>query len=255
MKLCSIKNAFDFSLPLVLYLGLAGAAAAQPVPLQPGSPQENPASAAETSSDNPQSGDISVGELAEIDTGAAGTLTPETGGFPRNMWVGTSRSFVEHLLPHLPVTTPSPTLQKLARKLLLSAADLPHGKPGAAQLLGLRAGLLVQMGEFDAVTQLASYAGNATNDENLLKARSDSLLAVNDLDQACQIAAPQVKKSMDVYWLKLSGLCQIRRSDLTAAQLTLSLLDEQDDTDTATLAMLAALIDKSSAPPKSLKNP
>lgn len=228
-------------------------AAAQPVPLRPNAapraPEENPAPA--TQGEAAQDA-VRGGALPEPDPGSAGILAPESGGFPAGMWAGTGRGLIAQLLPHLPPVTASPALQKLARRLLLSAAELPAGDSKGGLLFGLRLAALGQTGAFEAVRELLALAGQAATDATALRAGADAALAENDLDQACRYLDRAIQKSQDVYWLKLSGFCQIRRSDPAAAQLTAALLGEQDTDDAAYQALLAALITRDAAPPGTL---
>src|SRR5207248_796835 len=93
-------------------------------------PQPQPETAPPPSAAQAPAGDqpIVVNPLAPIDPDWAGPLTPAQGGFPLAMWLGTPRPLVAALVPRVPATT-SPTLQGLTRRLLLSNATAPAGRP------------------------------------------------------------------------------------------------------------------------------
>lgn len=250
------------AVPLIALLVFTGPVAAQaPVPLRPpaaaapivpAAPTENryPAEAIINGVD--ATNGVSTGVLGELDFGAVGLLTSQNGGFGPEMWRGANRAFVERLLATLPVTTPSPTLQKLTQRLLLSAAEPPLGATSnGPSFLGLRLDRLIEAGQFDSAGQMAALAGQ-TRDDALLHARARLALASNDIKFACEMAAEQVKTSTAAFWLKLAGFCHILNGDDAAAQLSASLAAETDPGDVGYQSLLTALISKSGKLPKSL---
>ncbi|MEQ1889543.1 MAG: hypothetical protein ABL951_10245 [Alphaproteobacteria bacterium] len=245
---------------ILLALSVSGgiAVAQAPVPLRPAvtaqpvspmPPYENayPAGA-------PEEG-ISTGALADLDFGAAGLLTLENGGFGRDMWQGAGHAFVVRLLAKLPVTTASPTLQRLARRLLLSAAEPPTGTVTGPSFIGLRLARLIEAGQFDLAAQLAALAGGPSRDDALLQARAEIALALNEVKTACEMAAANVRTSSAAFWLKLSGFCHILNGNEAAAQLSASLAAEQEPDDTGYQSLLTVLVSKSGKLPKSLPPP
>src|SRR5262249_23181486 len=68
---------------------------------------------------------IEVGTLGDVTPDYAGTLEEGGGGFPSDMWKGTDRALVEHLLPQLPAALGSPAMRDLERRLLLTNAGSP----------------------------------------------------------------------------------------------------------------------------------
>ncbi len=244
------------------FLGVAvvalahGIAQAQaPIPLRPPSelapatplPPVTEEYPAETENDG-----ISTGALGQLDFASVGILTADSGGFGPQTWQGADRALVERLLPKLPVTTHSPTLQKLMRRLLLSTAEPPQGTSTGASFIGLRLERLIKAGHFEQAAQMSALAGGPTRDEALLQARAEIALASNEFKQACDMAAAQVRASEAVFWLKLTGFCQIINGDEAATQLTASLVAEQEPDDTGYQRLLAALISKSGRLPENL---
>ncbi|HEX4888811.1 MAG TPA: hypothetical protein VFW37_00340, partial [Alphaproteobacteria bacterium] len=133
---------------MVALLASAPVLAQAPVPLRPGASAPPPREAAPLppvmpsvepeSPGAPLDGRVSSGRLGDLDFAEAGILGPENGGFGPDMWRGADRALVEALLPKIPASTASPTLQKLTRRLLLSAATPPEGESGPVSLIGLR---------------------------------------------------------------------------------------------------------------------
>ncbi len=232
---------------------LRPAAAPPGAPASPVTPALPPALPVEREA--PAGGDVvSSAALGELDFAAAGTLTAEMGGFGADMWANTDRAMVERLLPGLPVSTTSPALQKLAQRLLLSAAAPPAGAGSGPSLLGLRLERLIAAGQFEQAGQLAALADGPSKDDALLLARAKIALAAGELKSACDLAAAQVRASSATFWLKLSGFCHILNGDEAAAQLAASLVGEQDPEDTGYQDLLSALISKSGKlPPKLAK--
>jgi len=67
--------------------------------------------------------------IIKVVPAAKGLMSEETGGFPINVWQGSTRKRIEELLSALTVPTTSPVMASLTKKLLLSAADVPENPP------------------------------------------------------------------------------------------------------------------------------
>ena len=68
---------------------------------------------------------IEINSLKEIDINSIGTIDTSSGGYTKKMWEGTSRATINSLFKMLPVQLYSKNLQKLYKRLLLTAADMP----------------------------------------------------------------------------------------------------------------------------------
>lgn len=247
---------------MVALLASAPVLAQAPVPLRPGASAPPPREAAPLppvmpsvepeSPGAPLDGRVSSGRLGDLDFAEAGILGPENGGFGPDMWRGADRSLVEALLPKIPASTASPTLQKLTRRLLLSAATPPEGESGPVSLIGLRLGKLIEAGQFASAGQLAALTGGASKDDALLQARAQIALATGEFKTACDMAMAQVKGSEAIFWLKLSGFCHVQNGNEAGAQLTASLVAEQDPDDSGYQNLLNALMAKSGKLPQAL---
>src|SRR5579863_1874227 len=107
-----------------------------PIPLYPEGP--------------PPGGPITSQPLGAPAVGWSGSTTPPGKPLPAGFWHDTPRALADILLSHLPMT-PSPALQRLERRVLLSQGTAPDGAdaPGL-DLPVLRAKALLRLGEVAA---------------------------------------------------------------------------------------------------------
>ena len=203
-----------------------------------------------------QGGNVVVGQLATIDPSSVGLLTEEDGGFGTDMWTGSSRAFIEALLPRLPVQTLSPVMQDLTRRLLLSEARVPVGAPIAPSLLGLRVERLSASGQTDLVTDLLRLAPSRLQDAALARAEVESMLLSENHAGACTNIEALLRESDDPYWLKGLTFCKALSGESAAAQLGVSLLQEQGaGGDESFFELVASLVGDSKEAPGSLIDP
>ena len=203
-----------------------------------------------------QGGGVVVGQIATIDPSSVGLLTEEDGGFGTDMWTGSSRAFIETLLPRLPVQTLSPVMQDLTRRLLLSEARVPVGTPIAPSLLGLRVERLSASGQTDLVTDLLRLAPSRLQDAALARAEVDSMLLSENHAGACTNIETLLRDSDDPYWLKGLTFCKALSGESAAAQLGVSLLREQGGGgDDSFFELVASLVGDSKSAPVSLIDP
>jgi hypothetical protein len=206
-----------------------------------------PAPAAPGSGQGASSTGIEVGTLGDVTPDYAGTLEEGGGGFPSDMWKGTDRALVEHLLPQLPPALGSPAMRDLERRLLLTNAEAPEGKTAAgktagANLFAARADRLAAMGlSRDAATLLAMMPARLV-DKTAARLRLDSLLLSGDIDGACK-AVDDTRQiaSADPYWQQTQVFCQLRAGQKDQAALGLDLLGDQGDKDSTFFKLVNAL--------------
>jgi hypothetical protein len=170
---------------------------------------------------------IVVDRLATVDPSSAGVLTLSDGGFGPDMWAGSDRSFVERMVPRLPVRVLSPVMQDLARRLLLSEAIVPPGEASVPSLIGLRVERLVAAGRTDDARRLARLAPASLQDPALRRAEVDSMLLSGDNAGACAAAESDTPDTEDPYWLRLLAFCKAIKGEAAAAQIALTMIREQ----------------------------
>lgn len=234
-----------FFLFCLIFLALnapASVRAQAPVPLQP-APLAPPAPYAPPPPPAPDDA-ISTGTLKEPDFAGAGLLDQTNGGFGPQTWRGADMELVQRLFPQIPAVTPSASLQQLTRRLMLGNAESPAGNAGGVSFLALRVEKLIQAGQLELAGRLADLAGPNTRDERLQRARAEIALIQGQTDNACVLAAANIRNSSDAYWLKLTGFCQALKGDEAGAQLSAELAAEQDADDNGYQALMTALLHK-----------
>lgn len=178
----------------------AGAPAPQPV--KPGAPpaiQEEPVKKNE--------GVVEVDPLDDIDPQSVGVLDVRDGGFGPAMWNGTSRQLATRLLPLIPAKIRSPVLRDLARRLLLSRAAAPAGRPGEKSLLSIRVNRLQALGDVRGAIQLIKVGASEKFDENLALVEVESRFIDNDNAGACDRVKEWASKLTGDYWLQAQAYC------------------------------------------------
>jgi hypothetical protein len=176
---------------------------------------------------------VTSAPLAPVDPDAIGLLTATSGGLSATLWNGTPRALVERLLAapdFLP--TASPALNGLARRLLLSAAEVPPGASASGQsLTALRLVNLLALGDADAAWKLAALARGAQVDDDTLRRVGEALLAGPDGKAVCDRMPELMAGPKAADWQKAQTVCQLQGGDLKAAQLGLDMMRERDAKD------------------------
>ncbi len=171
---------------------------------------------------------IEATPLAPIDPAWTGTLGESDHPLPPSMWQGTPRPVVSALLPLLAATT-SPTLEDLARRLLLSNATAPEGQDvsGQPSLAQLRIERLAALGQADAALTLLDTLPRLAPSDSLDRLRIELHFAVNDIPGACRQVQESAARNQGVWWDRAVIACQALTGDHAKAAFGLSLLHEQ----------------------------
>jgi len=241
----------------VLWAAVSGAAAqqGQPILLKPPQRIAPPAAAAPpqpTDAPRPFAGPeapgdaaatatgVQVDSLTRVDPDTAGTLTRERGGLGADMWAGTDRATVEHLLPGLPVNASSAAMRSLMRRMLLSIARVPAG-PTEASLVAIRARLLAGMGDMVGVNTLLNATPGRSKNPELVRVETDARFLANDNARACALAGGQIRDDTDTYWRKAFLFCQALDGEHGKAALGTSLMREAGETDEVFFRLIESL--------------
>lgn len=225
--------------PVRLIPGLPGGGAApseqQPDPSRPGAPALE---------------GVQVERLGAIDPAGLGLLREADGGLPRNLWQGTDRGQIERLVAGLR-PTPSPTVLNLARRLLLSEADIPPGDTGQPGLFATRIDRLMALGDPDSAFQLARLApgGGAT-----MRTVDAAFLADRSQD-ACAALTSVPDAARDAGWSKAFAFCRVLAKDVAGGNLQAGLLRERGEADPIFLALMAQLSGYGDSKPIDIKAP
>ncbi len=178
--------------------------------------------------------------LGTINPDVAGALSETDGGFGLAMWQDTPLSVIEALLPQIPVTTASPAMRDLMRRMLLTGAEVPEGGESGS-LISLRASLLSAMGDFVGVRSLLDAVPGRAKNSNLLRVDVDTRFLTGDVARACQLAHAHIQEQHSTYWQKAFIFCQAVEGDGASALLGISLLEEMGETDTVFFKLVDTL--------------
>jgi len=176
-----------------------------------------------------QTGDptlVDVIPLEKVDPNSVGLLHEETGGFGIGMWKGTNRNLLERLLPKLPVTARSPTMQALQRRLLLSTATAPSNSDLQTNLLPLRLERLAAMGASKAVIELVRIIPSHAMDESMTIIHIESIFLTGATETACKEVRKQIHEYQGAHWQRMLIFCEAIAKEVQAVQLGLALLSE-----------------------------
>ena len=188
---------------------------------------------------------VEVDVLSDVDDSGAGLLGAASGGFGPDVWTRSERLAIELLLPSMPVATPSPAMNALGRRLLLSSAPVPPGVTGGMAILPLRLERLFEAGELDAVREIVDKNGRLAEDSDAALYAAWADLLQRRTNEACAIAAGLKQDRDRVDWARLRTLCFALSGESAAADLTADLLREQGGADDLFLALVSRLTAKS----------
>ena len=216
-------------------------AAASDAPAKP-----EPPSAAPITTETAKPGEASVapvssGQLPAIDIESLGMLSEANGGFGVNLWAETRRDIVEALLPRLPAALTAPSLQSLARRLLLSIASPPQGQNPAKNLMTLRVERLLAMGDAANAQELVRAVPARAVDAAMAEARATALLFSDDIAAVCQEARQRLGATPGLFWDKLAVFCDLVARDPAKAQLGAAMVRDQGEKDAAFFTLVDAL--------------
>ena len=208
---------------------------------------------------------ITVDHLDTPDPESVGTLDQNTGGLEIDMWAGTPRFFIERLIPLAPNRLASPTLRRLARRLLLSTAIVPPYavnhvtdtvRGAGSSLIAARVERLQSLGDIEGSMALIEAAPTRGDDPLLLRYKAENFLISDDRGGACAEAFRQQDRVEDVFWQQLVVYCQVLKGNVSEATLGASLLAETSDAEDT---VFSAIVDSLSGTPSetisSLRHP
>jgi hypothetical protein len=185
---------------------------------------------------------IEIDELTTVSSDSVGLLNEGEGGLPYTIWRGTRYEVVHDLIGRLPVSTTSPALRRVMRRLLLSEAALPDNATGNGDFIARRLEALSAMGEAAAARDLLAVTPGRNANERLLRVESDVALNAGKFVEACSSASGVVADGAGDYWQKLFIFCQILAGATAEADLGLALIREMGAEEDELLMMLGAMI-------------
>lgn len=177
---------------------------------------------------------VSSKPLADVDPETAGLLDVAQGGLGASMWKDTPRAFVDKFLQAVGLPTESPTLNDLARRMLLSTAALPEGAMAASvNLTTLRVHKLIEIGAIPEAWRLVQSMKSGAVGEGTLRDLAQAALVGADRAAVCARIPDFMKEERNktpesaIEWQKALVVCKMQANDSSAVQLGLDLLREQ----------------------------
>lgn len=196
-----------------------------------------------------------VEELKAPDPDGVGTLRANEGGFPADLWAGTSRVEAEALLAGIPAGLSSPALRDGTRRLLLSVADLPAGEPAARSLAALRVEALTRIGNLAGADALLDMTNEPLKDEATATAWTELTWLAGDRDRACTRVSELLGRFNHTSWQKWQMVCQIAAGNTDMALLGTDILREQGDKDDIFFRLAEAAAAAQKTPVKGVTDP
>jgi hypothetical protein len=168
---------------------------------------------------------ITVDRLAAVDPDSVGLLGDADGGLGVAMWRGTPRALAVELIGALPAPVASPAMRALARRLLLTTAAVPEGKPEKESFLAVRADKLVALGDPRASVDLIRAAPRGPSDARLAQLEVEDLFFANDNAGACgRVRAVEPQTS---YWQQALAYCLALAGETEKASVTAELMRDR----------------------------
>jgi hypothetical protein len=172
---------------------------------------------------------ITVNRLEAVDPDAIGLIGEDQGGFPLTLWRGAQWSVVSGLMPRMPAGLGSPALRDTARRLLVSRASVPVGKPLNASFVALRIERLLAMGDVGNALALLKIAPDERRDEALARTRIEALFFDSNNADACKAVLNAIRDYSGLYWSQAQAFCLALSGSHARASLIADLLREREN--------------------------
>ena len=172
---------------------------------------------------------ITVNWLEAVDPDAIGLIGEDQGGFPLTLWRGAQWSVVSGLMPRMPAGLGSPALRDMARRLLISRASVPVGKPLDANFVALRIERLLAMGDVGNALALLKITPDERRDEALARTRIEALFFDSNNADACKAVLNAIRDYSGIYWPQAQAFCLALSGSHARASMIADLLRERED--------------------------
>lgn len=170
-----------------------------------------------------------MNRLETVDPDAIGLIGEDRGGFPLTLWQGAQWPVVSGLMPRMPAGLASPALRDMARRLLVSQASVPVGKPLNASFVALRVDRLLAMGDVGNALALLKITPDERRDEALARTRIETLFFDNNNADACKAVLNAIRAYSGLYWSQAQAYCLALSGEHARASLIADLLREREN--------------------------
>jgi hypothetical protein len=235
--------------------GLAPPVVQQPLPQAEDMPQDVMPEAPQTSAPvpaeeavpdqpgQPRGPKVMVSALEDLDPSGAGLIDETSGGLPSGIYAGSPRAAIVSRISQLNPVPPSPVLQSLQRRILLSTTKPPAGVTPVDEpsMLAQRLRRLIAGGRVGEVAMLG--AQSPRDDRFARQTWAEALLLQGRDDDACGDATSLRQSLNEPFWIELRAYCYLIADDMSAATLTLDVMRERANADATFLALASVLTD------------
>lgn len=203
----------------------------------------------------PRGPKVMVSSLEDIDPSGAGLIDETSGGLAASLYAGSPRAAIVSRIAQLPAVPPSPALQSLQRRLLLSSTKSPVGVTPVDEpsMLAQRLRRLLAGGRVGEVAMLG--AQSPREDRFARQAWAEAMLLQGRDGDACGDATSLRQSLNEPFWIGLRAYCYIVADDMSAAALTLDVMRERPDPDTTFLSLASVLTDGARVKIEALPSP
>ncbi len=181
--------------------------------------------------------EVEVQPLGKPDPSDKGTLAEGDGGLGGELWGDADYATIAELMAEMPAAPPSPAMNDLIRRVLLTGAKPRDADDSGPTLYDLRTARLLEAGLVRDLVALLDLGDERSGDAF---ARPAGYLLAGRDREAC---AAQREEAADAAALQLRAYCQIVAGDGAAAALSADLARVKGASDPAFFALVAHLAD------------
>ncbi len=181
--------------------------------------------------------EVEVRPLGKPDPSGKGTLAEGEGGLGGELWAGSDYATIADLMAEMPAGTPSPAMNELIRRVLLTGATPKERGDDGPTLYDLRTARLLDAGLVRDLAALLDLGDDKAGDP---AARQRGYLLAAREREAC---AALSEDAADAPALMMRALCQIAADDGAAAAMSADLARVKGAHDAAFFALVAHLAD------------
>jgi len=173
---------------------------------------------------------VEQGRLQALDGWSVSALSRADGALAPDLWARSDPAFVSAVFARLPAVYESPAMQNLARRVLFSGGEAPHG--AEVEHVRGRFEALGKMGAADELATLAAGAGATATDPAIAMFAAQAELARGRRAEACARGrSAAAGERPPPFLLRLRAYCAAVTGDRAAADLALELARAQNAAD------------------------
>jgi len=195
---------------------------------------------------------VIVGQLEAAQSYDVGPLNPNNGGLDASLWQGVSASRASQQIAAINSAELSELPYRFLRRVLLSAGVPPEGDEQAkADYLRNSTAAKLQLGDYNALASLSDPQNPLQRDAEF---RVNLALATRDRKEACSESDRAIDNRTAPFWMQMRIVCHLMRDEAAAAELTLNLMRERDDSDDDFVALADHALGLRKNAPKNIPN-